>query len=245
MYNFENSIRDIRPFCILLFCRNSVVRYTLSLLQQWTRNEIWLPNITEIAHPNITGWTRTWMSRMGCFESQQKQIKGILVIGQKGRKVISCFFPKIWISVWRTNFSPLLFFDVRSGFYPKDRVSFSRFTFSPTWAVLMATFIGRNLFVLVLFLTPTAIKAFCRNWKCAVWNFTEFVHFFPKTWRAIKGSSSISEMELTKNNLFSFLRPLYSSGVLRVICGRPFPLACAVGHAAVFIVNAALMASQW
>jgi len=34
VYNSENSIRDLRPFCHPLFCRSSVVKYTSSLLQQ-------------------------------------------------------------------------------------------------------------------------------------------------------------------------------------------------------------------
>jgi len=33
LYNSENSIRDIRPFCRPLFCHSSVVKYTSSLLQ--------------------------------------------------------------------------------------------------------------------------------------------------------------------------------------------------------------------
>jgi len=30
-----------------------------------------------------------------------------------------------------------------------------------------------------------------------------------------------------------------------MVCGHLFPLTCAVGHAAAFAVNAALVASQW
>jgi len=52
-YNLENSIRDIRPFSRPLFCHSSVVKYTSCLLQLWTRNETWLPNITEIAPFNL------------------------------------------------------------------------------------------------------------------------------------------------------------------------------------------------
>jgi len=33
LYNAENNIRDIRPFCRPLFCHRSVVKYTSSLLQ--------------------------------------------------------------------------------------------------------------------------------------------------------------------------------------------------------------------
>jgi len=33
LYNSENSIRDIRPFCHPLFCRSSSAKYTSSLLQ--------------------------------------------------------------------------------------------------------------------------------------------------------------------------------------------------------------------
>jgi len=35
--NLENSIRNIWPFCRPLFCHKSVVKYTSSLLQWWTR----------------------------------------------------------------------------------------------------------------------------------------------------------------------------------------------------------------
>ena len=38
---------------------------------------------------------------------------------------------------------------------------------------------------------------------------------------------------------------LLLSGVTGVVCGRPSPLACAVGHATDFAVNAALVARQW
>jgi len=55
LYNLENSILDIRPFCRPLFCHSSVVKYTSSVLQQWTRNETWLPNNIEIAPPNLAG----------------------------------------------------------------------------------------------------------------------------------------------------------------------------------------------
>ena len=58
--NSENSIRDFRPFCRPLFCHSSVVKYTSFLLQYWTRNKIWLPNISEIAPPKLTGWIRPW-----------------------------------------------------------------------------------------------------------------------------------------------------------------------------------------
>jgi len=37
LYNSENSIRDIRLFCRPLFCHSSFVKFTSSLLQQWTR----------------------------------------------------------------------------------------------------------------------------------------------------------------------------------------------------------------
>jgi len=56
--NSENSIRTIRPFCCPLFCHSSVVMYTSSLLQKWTRNVTWLPNVTEISPSKLTGWIR-------------------------------------------------------------------------------------------------------------------------------------------------------------------------------------------
>ena len=40
--NSENSIRDTRPFKRPLFCHNSVVKYTSSLLQKRTRKASWL-----------------------------------------------------------------------------------------------------------------------------------------------------------------------------------------------------------
>jgi len=48
--NSENSIRDIRPSCSQLFCHSSFVKfpYLSCSRQQWTRNETWPPNITEI-----------------------------------------------------------------------------------------------------------------------------------------------------------------------------------------------------
>jgi len=45
LYNSENSIRDIKPFSRPLFCHSSAVN--LSLLQQWTRYETRVTNITE------------------------------------------------------------------------------------------------------------------------------------------------------------------------------------------------------
>jgi len=59
LYNSENRIR-VRPFCRPLFCQSSAVKYASSLLQQWTRNDTSLPNITEIAAPNLAGWIRPW-----------------------------------------------------------------------------------------------------------------------------------------------------------------------------------------
>ena len=60
LYNSDNSIRDIRSFWRPLFCHSSIVKYTSCLLQLWTRNETWLPNITEIAPPKLTGWILPW-----------------------------------------------------------------------------------------------------------------------------------------------------------------------------------------
>jgi len=53
LHNLENSIHDIRPFCRQLLCHSNVVKYTSSLVQQWTRNETWLPNFTEISPLNL------------------------------------------------------------------------------------------------------------------------------------------------------------------------------------------------
>jgi len=33
LYNSENNIRDVRPFCRPLFCQSSFVKYSSSLLQ--------------------------------------------------------------------------------------------------------------------------------------------------------------------------------------------------------------------
>ena len=52
-YHSENSIHDIRLFSPALICYCTVVKYTSSVLQQWTRNETWLPNIIEIAPLNL------------------------------------------------------------------------------------------------------------------------------------------------------------------------------------------------
>jgi len=60
LYNSKSSIRDMRPFFHPLFCHNSVVKYTSPLLQQWTRNETWLRNITEIPPSSLTGWIHPW-----------------------------------------------------------------------------------------------------------------------------------------------------------------------------------------
>ena len=51
LYNSGNNIRDIRSFFRPLFCHESVVKYTSSLLQCRSRYETWLPDITEISHP--------------------------------------------------------------------------------------------------------------------------------------------------------------------------------------------------
>jgi len=59
LYNSENNIPYIRPFCRPLLCHSSVVKYTSFLLQPRSRYETWLPNITEIAPPpNLTGGIR-------------------------------------------------------------------------------------------------------------------------------------------------------------------------------------------
>ena len=57
-YHSVNSIHDISPFCRPLLCHSSVVKYTSSLLQERSRYETWLPNITETAPPKLTGWIR-------------------------------------------------------------------------------------------------------------------------------------------------------------------------------------------
>ena len=59
LYKSENNIHDIRPFCSPLLCHSSVVEHTTFLLQQRSRYETWLRNITEIAPPpNLTDWIR-------------------------------------------------------------------------------------------------------------------------------------------------------------------------------------------
>ena len=54
--NSKNSVCDIRWFCRPLFYHSNVVKCTSILLQQRSCCETWLPNITEIAHPNLTDW---------------------------------------------------------------------------------------------------------------------------------------------------------------------------------------------
>jgi len=70
--NSENSIRDVRSFCRALFCHSSRVKYTSSLLQKWTRNDTWLPNITEIVPPKLTGWIRPCSHWHRSVPEQQK-----------------------------------------------------------------------------------------------------------------------------------------------------------------------------
>jgi len=55
LYNLENSISDIRPFCRPLFSHSGVVKYTSSLLTFY--------KMLLKSHPlNLTGWIRTWAS---------------------------------------------------------------------------------------------------------------------------------------------------------------------------------------
>ena len=58
LYNSEKSIRDIRPFCNPLLCRNSVVKYTFTSYSSKPAKETWPPNITEIAPTKLTGCIR-------------------------------------------------------------------------------------------------------------------------------------------------------------------------------------------
>ena len=44
-----------------MYCHSSVVKYTSPLLQQQSRYGTSLPNITEIAPLNLTGWIRPWL----------------------------------------------------------------------------------------------------------------------------------------------------------------------------------------
>jgi len=74
----KNRFRDIRPFCRLLFCHSSVVKYTSSLLQWRNRYETPQPNITEIAPPpKLTGWIRLSAETDAVFKLNviQKELK--------------------------------------------------------------------------------------------------------------------------------------------------------------------------
>ena len=53
LYNSENGIRDIRPFCRPFFCHSSVVKYISFLLQQRSRQETRLANNAEIGPLNL------------------------------------------------------------------------------------------------------------------------------------------------------------------------------------------------
>jgi len=62
-YKPENSIRNMKPFWRLLFCHSKIVKDT-SVLQKWTRNKTWLPNITEIASLNLLAGSAPMQKRM-------------------------------------------------------------------------------------------------------------------------------------------------------------------------------------
>jgi len=63
LYNSENSIRDIRPFCRLLYCHSSAVKFSSSLLQSETVMRLDYQIILKSPPPpNITGWIRPWVN---------------------------------------------------------------------------------------------------------------------------------------------------------------------------------------
>ena len=64
LHNSENNIREIRSFWRSLFCHSGVVKHTSSVLQELTRSENWLPNITEI-DPHLRSAPR-WSRHPGC-----------------------------------------------------------------------------------------------------------------------------------------------------------------------------------
>ena len=53
LYNSENNVRNVRPFCRPQFCHSSVVKYTSSLAQKQSCYKAWRPNITEITPLNL------------------------------------------------------------------------------------------------------------------------------------------------------------------------------------------------
>jgi len=68
LYNSQNIIRVLRPFCPSLFCHSNVVKYTSSLSQWLTRNKTWLLNITETASPKLY-WLDPPLSRVDVLKS--------------------------------------------------------------------------------------------------------------------------------------------------------------------------------
>jgi len=60
LYNSESNIRDIWQFCRALSFVTAVLWSMLQLSYSSAAVELWLPIITEIPPPNLTGWIRPW-----------------------------------------------------------------------------------------------------------------------------------------------------------------------------------------
>jgi len=94
LYNSENNIRDIRPFCRLLFCHCSVLYFisltVAKLLWDLTTKYYWNPPPL-----NLAGWIRpvcrgfTLITRMVIY---QGLVPGSLLIFQNERPKLDFFF---------------------------------------------------------------------------------------------------------------------------------------------------------
>ena len=65
LYNSENSIRDIRPFCRPLICHNSVMCSLLHLsYSSEPVKRLDYQILLKLTPPNLTGWIRLWIKQI-------------------------------------------------------------------------------------------------------------------------------------------------------------------------------------
>jgi len=82
LYNSENIIHDLRPFCLPFLSQQCYDVYFISLAVV-TQNETWLPNITEIPPLTLLASSTPAMSFTGEFFSYVTPIGGIFdIIGE-------------------------------------------------------------------------------------------------------------------------------------------------------------------
>jgi len=62
LFNWEKSIRDIRPFCGQLFCHSSVVKYTSSLYSSEAIMRLDYQILLQSISPNLIDWIRPCLS---------------------------------------------------------------------------------------------------------------------------------------------------------------------------------------